>query len=83
MTGAPSARAACGDEPGALAVDARRQRLLGLGLVDGGIGGGVDDDVGRLAVEGGADRGGIGEIELRPAERDRPRRPAARARAAT
>ncbi len=58
-----------GDAPGALAVDARRQRLFGLRLVDGGVSSGVDDDVGLARVDRAPDRAGVGEIELRPPER--------------
>ncbi len=35
-----------GQHAGRFAIDAHRHRGFGLGLVDGGIGGGIDDEVG-------------------------------------
>ena len=52
------------------AVDLSASRLLRLGLVDRGIGGGVDHDVRARRLEPGEDGGAVGEVERRPAERD-------------
>lgn len=46
-------------------VDDGRQRLLTLGAVDGGIGGGVDDSCGvGLRDDPNTGRGGVGQVRL-------------------
>ena len=54
----------------AVRVDAHRRLGLGFGLVDPGVGGGVDDHVAADAVEGVEDAGAIGKIAFGPPERD-------------
>ncbi len=63
-------RGCLGDMAGALAIHAHGERFLLLGLIDGGIGGGVDDDVAARLAQCGAHALAIGQIEKRPAERD-------------
>ena len=53
-----------GDASGCNRVDGVRQLGLALGLVDSGVGGGVDDDVGREIANGLRGRFRIGEIDL-------------------
>ena len=55
---------------GAFAVDPKRHGLLGLGLVDRGIGGGVDDHVRARRLEPSEDGGAVGQVDRRPGERD-------------
>ncbi len=59
-----------GDVAGAGAVDRKRGLLGLLGPVDVGPGGAVDHDVGPLELELGAERGGVGDVELGVAEAD-------------
>ena len=53
-----------GDVARPLAVDPRRLLLGLLGAVDVGPGGAIDDDVGTLALDLGADRRPVGDVEL-------------------
>ena len=55
---------------GAGPVDQRRARLVALRAVDVGPGGAVDDRVGARGRDGGAHRGGIGDVEVAARERD-------------
>src|SRR5277367_5465257 len=63
-------RGGLGDMTRPVAVDPKGESLLRLRLVDGGIGGGVDDDVRARRFEPGEDGGAVGQVERRPAERD-------------
>ena len=43
-------------------VDLRSEFRLGFGFVDGGVGGGVDDDVRSYALNRGGETGLVGEV---------------------
>src|SRR3546814_4862630 len=58
-----------GEIAGAFGVDARGGVLFALRLVDGGIGGGVQDQVGPFDVHPRADGLFIADVERRPVER--------------
>ena len=49
-------------------IDCKCFITFALCLVDGGIGGGVDHDFGLVRIESEADRGSVGDIEIRPAQ---------------
>ncbi len=57
-----------------MGVDLERAILVGLGAVDVGVGGAVDDDrrggVGAGAVDGDVDGGGVGDVESRAVDAD-------------
>jgi len=52
-----------------VAVHRERLRLVGLGGVDRGVGGGVDDDVGTGFPDGRRHGGRVGHVELRACQR--------------
>jgi hypothetical protein len=58
-----------GDVPRSGSVDSRGGRLIGLGAVDVGPGGAVDDRLGPRGVDGGAHGVGVGDVEVGPGER--------------
>ena len=56
--------------PGGGAVEGGGLVLVGLGAVDVGPGGAVDDHVGPRRGDGRADGGRVADVELAPRERD-------------
>ena len=54
------------DRAGAVPVEGKRLIWLGFGLVDRGIGGGIDDDVGTKVRQRFRNRGRAQQIDIRP-----------------
>ena len=65
----PALGAGRGEDPGRLAVAAQRQLRVAGAAVDVGPGRAVDDDLGPVAVEQGADA--VGRVEVEDAARSR------------
>jgi hypothetical protein len=53
-----------GDQTRRLAIVAQRCGRLALCLVDGGVAGGIDDDIAPVGIEGGGNGGSIADIRL-------------------
>ena len=73
--GCRRAAAASPSRRGPVALTAKARARCVLGLVDRGIGGAVDHRLRPEAGEGGGDLGGIGQVEFRRLQRQRPRAP--------